>query len=150
MAGGTAHLDPTVSSPRAGAVSGSGPAALRLAGKNDPSSFDWLGLAVCPVGARFNQNAIWCQDSPPSELAMLIGAEAGFGAPSFLGRGHNKSGGGPGGGEPAPTPQGCHWGLLHLFCLVVQHLGNAFSTVRSLLKLGRTSYITDGQPPLCN
>lgn len=78
MAGDTAHLGPTVTSPRARAVSGPDPTALGLAVGNDPSSLDWLGLAVCPVGARFSGTTIGWHESPPSRLAMLIGEEAGF------------------------------------------------------------------------
>lgn len=52
---------------------------LRGAVGNGPSSLDWLGLAVCPVGARFNGTTIGWHESPPSRLAKLIG-EAGFGS----------------------------------------------------------------------
>lgn len=78
MAGDTAHLGSTVTSPRVGAVSGPGPTARRLAVENDPSSLDWLGLEVCPVGARFSGAAIGWHESPPYRLVMLIGEEAGF------------------------------------------------------------------------
>lgn len=75
-----------------GAVSRPGSTALRLDVENDPSSLDWRGLAVCPVGARFSGTAIGWHESPPIRMVMLIGGEAGFGEyPSFPRGGHNKA-----------------------------------------------------------
>lgn len=75
LAGDTAHLGSTVTSPRVGAVSGPGSIAVRRAVENDLSSLDWLGLPVCPVGARFMGTAVGCLESPPFRLMMLTEAE---------------------------------------------------------------------------
>lgn len=78
MAGDTAHLGPTVTSPRAGEVSEPGPAALGLAVENDPSSLDWLRMAVCPVGVRLSGTTIGWHESPPSGPGDAVNGEAGF------------------------------------------------------------------------
>ena len=92
MAGDTAHLGSTVTSPRVGAVSGPGPTALRLAVENDPFSLDWLGLAVCPVGARFSGAAIGWHESPSLPSGDAHRRRGGvLEHPSFPRGGHNKA-----------------------------------------------------------
>lgn len=53
LAGDTAHLGPTVTSPRAGAVSRPGPAALGLAVENDPSLLIGCAWQSVPWGRGF-------------------------------------------------------------------------------------------------
>lgn len=112
----------------------------------DPFSLDWLGLAVCPVGARFSGAAIGWHESPSLPSGDAHRRRGGVSEhPSFPRGGHNKA-------EDwvvenqRPLPRDltlacCSYAVI-IVSLVGQRLENAVRKIRNFVELDGTYEIT--------